>query len=166
MGFGSCKIGPWQIHEEDFKANQFAQTKKMVVHYSIFYDWWEELHQRDRKIPRFLKIVQVISIRGSPKISHFVKLWVLQICGPITLTYKVWLRSYQRQSCSLERKKLNAISYVQFKGHLTNVSWDLLFKSQIASLLLGFYFVHNVNFIFSNSEYEPIFYTFQDLSNG
>jgi hypothetical protein len=29
MGFGSSKMGPWQTHEEDFKVNQFAQTKKI-----------------------------------------------------------------------------------------------------------------------------------------
>jgi hypothetical protein len=76
------------------------------------------------------------------------------------------LRNYQRQSCSLERKNFNIISHVQFKGHLINVSWNLLVKSQIASLILGFYFFHNVNLIFSNIKYEPIFYTLQDLSNG
>jgi hypothetical protein len=90
------------------------------------------------------------------EIQKLPKLGFPQLWGPITLCEDLWLRWGLRQSCNLCRELFNGISHVTCTQGNRGGSRLLVVESQIANLIPGPSFGHNLCFRCPNEWCEPI----------
>jgi hypothetical protein len=89
-------------------------------------------------------------------VSKFPKLRLPQLWGPTTLCVDLWLRWGLKQSCSLHWDPFNVMLYTTCMRGNWGDSQLLVIGSQIAILIPGLSFGHNLCFRCPNGSWEPI----------
>ncbi len=90
---------------------------------------------------------------GVPK---FPKLGLPRLWGPITLCADLWLRWSLKQKCSFCWELSNGMWHATCTQGNWGDSWILMVGSQIANLIYGPSFGHNLHFKCPNGSWEPI----------
>jgi hypothetical protein len=95
--FPKSLVHSWMNHEwTKLTRHTMTQTWKAIitcVSFILLYPITNNgVASKWQKIPQLL--------RRSPNFFNFVKLWISQFFELVTLAHKLWLRSFQRKSCS------------------------------------------------------------------
>jgi hypothetical protein len=90
---------------------------------------------------------------GSPEIA---KIGTLTTLGPITLCVDLRLKWGLKQSCSPRWELSNNMSHATCTQGNRGDSWLLVIRSQIANLIIGLFFGHNLCFSCLNGSCKPI----------
>ncbi len=97
-------------------------------------------------------------------IAKFPKLGLPRLWGPITLCASFWLRWGLKKSCSPHPEFSNSILHAMCTQGNRVDSWLLMVESQIANLIPGLSFGHNLCFKCPNRSCEPILYIYVSLA--
>jgi hypothetical protein len=86
----------------------------------------------------------------------FAKLWILQLCEH-TSTYKFSSKTFQMKHYIPWKEIFSIVSHAQFGSYLTFIYWVLMVGGQVANLIFGHFFDHNLSLRSPNGECNPIF---------